>query len=236
MSIPSAVVPFMRKAWIPVASDGDGDIRASKFAGAAWLSQSEQWPRCQNCSQPMELFLQLNLDELPEQIGNEYGEGLMQLFYCAKTETICESLISAWEPFSKATLVRLVQPEGEPHAETRPGREDSFPPKLIVGWKEADDYPIWEEGKYLGIEMDEAQWEELGNDDFPRPGDKLAGWPLWAQNVDYPNCPACGDQMRLVFQLDSYDNLPFMFGDAGTGHITQCRAHKSQVAFSWACA
>ncbi|BAY43233.1 hypothetical protein SAMD00079811_08120 [Scytonema sp. HK-05] len=34
---------------------------------------------------------------------------------------------------------------------------------------------------------------------------------------------------------DSQNNLPFMFGDVGCGHITQCKTHKTQVAFGWAC-
>ncbi len=41
--------------------------------------------------------------------------------------------------------------------------------------------------------------------------------------------------MRLVFQVDSDDNLSFMFGDSGCGHITQCQHHKNQVAFAWTC-
>ena len=41
--------------------------------------------------------------------------------------------------------------------------------------------------------------------------------------------------MDLVFQLDSEKNVPFMFGDAGVGHITQCPTHKDVVAFTWAC-
>jgi hypothetical protein len=41
--------------------------------------------------------------------------------------------------------------------------------------------------------------------------------------------------MARVFQVDSDHNVPFMFGDAGCGHITQCPAHKDVVAFGWAC-
>ena len=31
------------------------------------------------------------------------------------------------------------------------------------------------------------------------------------------------------------DALPFVFGDMGIGHITQCPEHKAVVAFGWAC-
>jgi hypothetical protein len=66
-------------------------------------------------------------------------------------------------------------------------------------------------------------------------GDKLAGWPAWVQNVEYLECPRCGRRMIHVFQVDSEDNVPFMFGDSGCGHITQCPEHKEIVAFAWAC-
>jgi uncharacterized protein YwqG len=67
------------------------------------------------------------------------------------------------------------------------------------------------------------------------PGDKLGGWPHWIQSVEYPACPTCGDRMELVFQLDSEDNLPVVFGDVGCGHITRCPRHPEVLAFGWAC-
>jgi hypothetical protein len=41
--------------------------------------------------------------------------------------------------------------------------------------------------------------------------------------------------MVYVFQVDAEDHIPFRFGDADSGHITQCREHKEVVAFGWAC-
>jgi hypothetical protein len=41
--------------------------------------------------------------------------------------------------------------------------------------------------------------------------------------------------MIHVFQVDSEDSIPFMFGDTGCGHITQCPEHQEVVAFGWAC-
>jgi hypothetical protein len=41
--------------------------------------------------------------------------------------------------------------------------------------------------------------------------------------------------MDLVMQLESNEHLDFMFGDAGTGHITRCPEHREVVAFAWAC-
>lgn len=66
-------------------------------------------------------------------------------------------------------------------------------------------------------------------------GDKLGGWPAWVQGVEYPDCPRCGARMALLFQLDSEENVPWMFGDVGCGHVTRCPAHPDEVAFGWAC-
>jgi hypothetical protein len=41
--------------------------------------------------------------------------------------------------------------------------------------------------------------------------------------------------MQMVFQINSEGNLPYMFGDSGRGHITQCPQHKDELAFAWAC-
>ncbi|HEY7328275.1 MAG TPA: DUF1963 domain-containing protein [Gemmataceae bacterium] len=70
--------------------------------------------------------------------------------------------------------------------------------------------------------MDDCPAEEIA---ISQPRDKLAGWPYWIQNVEYPSCPRCGQQMIHVFQVDSEDNIPFMFGDSGCGNITQCPEH-----------
>ena len=87
----------------------------------------------------------------------------------------------------------------------------------------------------MGVELADGEWEALAEGGYPRAGDKLAGWPYWVQDVEYPDCPKCGERMRLVFQIDSGDNLPFDFGDVGCGHVTQCTEHKGVLAFGWAC-
>ena len=38
-----------------------------------------------------------------------------------------------------------------------------------------------------------------------------------------------------MHQLDSEDNVPHMFGDAGIGHILQCPDHPEQLSWGWAC-
>lgn len=235
MDSDSNISKFKRRMWKPVVTDGDGPSDASKFSGVPWLNDGEEWPKCGNCDQYLQLFLQLNLDELPQPLIGEFGDGLIQLFYCTNEDPLCEVECEAFFPFATSVMVRLIQKKGSPAVVAVPAIKNFFPPKVITGWNEDEDYPNWEEGELLGLQLEQNEWEQLSEDDFPRSGDKLAGWPRWIQAVEYPDCPDCGETMRLVFQLDSRDNLPFDFGDVGCGHITQCKTHKERLAFGWAC-
>lgn len=67
------------------------------------------------------------------------------------------------------------------------------------------------------------------------PKDKLFGWPMWIQGVEYPSCPRCEREMEYLFQIDSEDNVPHMFGDVGCGHVSYCPEHPDVLAFTWAC-
>ena len=231
---------FRRSAWQPVTEDRDGELTASKFSGKPWLSETESWPKCGNCGKEMQLFVQLNLDNLPQELRGEFGGGLLQMFYCTSSDPMCEVEAEAYFPFAKSTLLRVVDPTAQtaaaevkiPSTETIP---DYFPAKVITGWTQKEDFPNLDEGEDLGMRLTEEEWNELAEQGFPLNKDKLAGWPYWVQGVEYPDCPVCGEKMRLVFQIDSQDHLSYMFGDVGCGHITQCENHLDQVAFGWAC-
>jgi hypothetical protein len=250
-----------RPAWRPITESGESPIARSKFSGTPWVPESGEWPRCRHCGEPIALFLQLDLDELPDEVGRPFGSGLLQFFYCTNMESECEQHCEGWSHFSNAHLIRIIRPDGPPRTDLEPLFESSIPARTIVGWESFDDDPCAEEFEelglalrpegftgsvfeHLGVECPEVGLAESGlpgsyRDDprFDRcsSGDKLAGWPSWVQGVEYPDCPECGRQMRLVFQLDSNQNLDFMFGDVGCGHITQCPSHPDVLAFGWAC-
>src|SRR5262245_42089920 len=67
-----------RSAWKPVVKKGDGDLTSSKFSGVPWLAAGEAWPTCSACAKPLQLFLQLDLDELPAELKGRFGKGLLQ--------------------------------------------------------------------------------------------------------------------------------------------------------------
>jgi len=232
-TIKAKIADHHRRAYIPVVAEGDGPATASKFSGTPYLAPGEEWPACGNCGRPMQLFVQLADDELPPEARKRIGAGLLlQFFYCTSNEPHCESECEAFFPHARSTLLRLV-PAGEP-SDGAPMPAGMFPPRRIIGWTEAEDYPDPEELDTLGAPLEEDEQDAL-SDEFPRGGEKLLGWPLWVQGVGYPQCRVCGAQMGMLFQIDSEQNLPYMFGDLGVGQITQCPEHRTELAFGWAC-
>jgi hypothetical protein len=186
------------------------------------------------------------------------GSGVLQVFYCTR----CDAEIEGWAPFSQAHVVRVVPPDDLVLPPTDP-RTRTLPPAAITGWEAFEDLPHPTEHAELGLDLDydfqkktiavrcpsigltidgldlEAQ-DEDGHElaeaiSAAAAGDKLGGWPYWIQGLEYPSCSRCAARMALVFQLDSNDNLDFMFGDAGVAHVTQCPQHPDVVALAWAC-
>jgi uncharacterized protein YwqG len=185
----------------------------------------------------MQLFLQLNPESMPAGTRETWGEGLLQFFYCTSSDPMCEVDCEAWDPYSRSTVLRIVQIDGAPASPAASPVKGAFPAKTIVSWEQKVEYPNWEEATDITGSRDAPsydEWEEV-QENHLYDGEKLLGWPCWVQGVEYPDCPECGAKMRFVFQIDSHVNIPHMFGDAGCGHISQCPEHKTQLAFRWAC-
>jgi hypothetical protein len=251
------IAKVQRRAFKPITADGRGAPDGSRFNGEPFVSKGEEWPSCSICRKAMPLFLQLDLDDLPGELAGRFGTGLMQLLYCID----CDVETDAWEPFRHDSKLVRVIPKG-PEGTVAHARPHGFSaiPKTIVSWTGFDECPDYAEAEPEGLSIEwrgsgssirlqapelgiDSGWvegpgqeEEVGDLIFnTAPGDKLGGWPKWIQGVEYPSCPICNAQMRLVFQIDSNDHIPHMFGDAGCGHITQCATHKDVVTFGWAC-
>src|SRR5262249_23750208 len=137
-------------------------------------------------------------------------------------------------PFSPYQLLRRVCPSPGGPPSVPPTFDLELPARRITGWEPVEDYPDSTEWPDFGIEADDDAADALCTLGYqPRQEDKLLGWPSWPQYVNYPNCRVCGRQLWQVFQLESHQNLWYMFGDDGNGHITCCPDHPDELAFQW---
>lgn len=227
---------FKKAAYIPLTIESKSEHNSkSKMGGLPYLRSSEDWPICPNCKNNMQLFLQLNLQELPERKEN----GITQVFYCTNSEPLCEVDLEAFLPFAESVVCRRITENG-PSIELKPKLKEVFSENLITGWDKQDDYPHFEEWERLGIEFDPYDDEvfelmDIREQGLAIAGDKLFGWPFWVQSVEYPNDRNTNKQMTHFFQIDSEVNIPYMFGDVGTGHLTISPDDNNELAFGWAC-
>ena len=248
---------YRRPTWIPIVLDGDGAITDSKFSGMPYLPEDESIPVCGCCGKTLQLFLQLNLDQTPRELHGKFGEGLIQVVYC--TDEDCEydgsnELGYIWEAFSNRHFLRLIN--NDPNI-SNPAQipEKYFPAKQIIGWENHDDFPDpyeWEEKYGINMQCDfgdvfearvicpefELTFSSTELNFKKHIGlaigaDKLSGYPHWVQDPRYPSCPKCQATMEFIFQIDSEQDLPYMFGDMGVALITQCPEHKDILALSW---
>jgi len=234
-ALEAALAEFREPAWVPVSRAERGPIDASKFGGVPWIAASEEWPCCGLCDSRMDLFLQLNSKDLPEDSPKLF-EGLLQVFVCTH-ETYRAPCSVPHDSFAKWSCVRiLVEPAG-PVRYVDPPEEDLFEEEHIVGWVREDDFPDSGELELRGVTLGErARSMQIDRKfAFPRAGDKLLGWAKWEQGVEIVGCSRCGQPMRLLFQIDACQGVPVMLGDGGIGWVSQCEHHPDVVTFNWSC-
>lgn len=229
IKIQEAIKDYGKSSWKPIISTNKQNNVVSKFCGQPLLSNEYQLPDCGNCKKPMQLFIQLDSREISM---ISIGEGILQVFICTNEVSECD----AYESISEWSCTRIL-PFGKEYSMPGDLTNDAkrFPEKFIKGWRETHDYPKQEELELLGCKITDDEGEMLWGKGFPLEGDKLSGWPMWIQDIEYPKCSKCSNKMGSIFQIDSEDNVPFMFGDGGIAHVMQCTTHKEQVAIAWSC-
>jgi len=235
-----------RPTWQPLLEPGESTRTASKYGGKPWLSKEEPWPTCRNCQKPLQFFLQLNLEQVPEPLTNKFGKGLLQLFCCTDPTPLhtpdpnseswssseCWGINSAWEAFSPCHIVRIVHPEDNGAEVEIPASVQQDKPYTIIGWEALEpDYPTTYDAEDWGVSLEEEDEDIICEEDFTAGGNKIYGWRGWFQRDQYSRCPVCKNWMEvLIYQLSG---LEISFMRSNRGYITQCAKHKEQVAFCW---
>lgn len=218
-------------------SKSDPTGPCTKFGGMPWLRKGDEWPTCEACESNMRFYAQIHFKDLDGKSVHAAckNDGLLQLWSCGDD---CDT----YEAFSGATSVRIVPSKdfGKGEKIEKPDDVELCPVQLVKQWVKRPELPGQEElGDEMGdeAEADDIDWlMELISSANPNQGVKVGGWPGWCQGVEYPECPECGERMtNVLFQLEADIIEGEGLGDCGTAHITQCKKHKSKLAYAWAC-
>lgn len=231
------MAPFKRMCLLPRTEEGEGDGRVvSKFGGAAWIGNGEEWPRCGKCKEPMQLLVQIVTADLRPEDRAVTGDGLLQAFACLAGN--CDSGDSS----HTAQLVRVVRTAGRSDGGMQPRPDAShqaLPSNRVVAWTEALEYPCLCDGSdgwtYERWSRFRERIAEKYGHSLPIAGDKVGGWPFWVQDERIRNCPTCAKPMLPIVQIGSEDNLAWMLGDCGVGHIQLCPQHPERGVWAWEC-
>ncbi len=223
-----------RPGWRPRVGPAVPGAR-SKFGGLPLLKADESWPCCGHCHQPMQLFVQLDSQDLPVDARTGFGDGVLQVFYCTNGEEDCEVLGHAHLPFSDASLVRMIPRQQADGFDALPvGIPDAFVEQALSGWQCMVDFPDRQETVAINEDVPDGMVALLqAHRPAPHAGDKFLGWPHWVTDVDYPSCSCCNKPMRFIFQIDSTDTLPFWFGNSGCAYVFQCESNPQVLTMSW---
>lgn len=184
-----------RRAYLPNVSNDETNetMIGSKFGGKPFINVNYPWPIC-TCNNKMTFFLQLNSSELPVNLeqNEKYGDGLLQFFYCTQG-TECSDY--SYKPFSSSQHIRIISLNELKDCQTNDKINDVeiFPLKRITGWSEKTDYITATELIETNIVDSDAydKLNELNEKYCTISGDKLLGWPLWIQGVEYVKCRKC---------------------------------------------
>src|SRR5262249_16719334 len=163
---------------------------------------------------PMQLFLQVNLQDIPLKLAEWPERGFLQVFYCTTKKTYCEEKgADAFQPFGKFVSSRVLDRHDKAEFTNTSPVENPFPPKPITGWQSQEDYPAPAELEHVapGVLSDDEAMKLFLTIEKSRSGfskeapttickDKLGGWPMWIQGASYPTCPQCNAVMEFVAQ------------------------------------
>lgn len=204
----------------------------SKFGGLPHLNQENEWPICNCCKNPMSFFMQLNLEKLSINYAN--NKGLLQVFLC--TQSDCNAALETYAPFCEGAVIRILNIE-KSSAMANLGKHTiaTFPERNISKWGMESDYPHPESYDKIGIQLNPETYDILADAEIALEGDKLGGWPSFVQGHQEVYDPEDNTTYEYLFQIDSEDNLPFMFGDGGTAYIYYHPQKPEKLAMFWQC-
>lgn len=191
----------------------------SHFGGQPYFEEGAQWPHSAN-GNPMDFIFQIvnnGTIELPESIK------LVQLFYDFEE--------SAWETDDDGWHVKIYKSLNIDKKIAIVNPTQSTVKYCDILFEPAQSLPDWEGIDLFGDDIVQA-CEGINDDEPWEPYDEilqkltgtnnyqsqLGGYPNWVQGESTP-VNNKGENVKLLFQIDSEDNAGIMWGDVGVIYV-----------------
>ena len=222
-------------AWVPMVdlSGSQSDPHTGSFFGGSkvLMKQGTEWPVCLDCKEPLLIICQIDRASL---LHPFQGRGLVQVFACIKCARLPgpKARTTTWAnvvdlktgdaPESQHVIKEFVNASVSIHRLRR-----------IVKWLPRKDCMHPEDmEERLGKPLSERQWAVAGEAQVR--GDKVGGFPCWLREDAVSQkqrlkCRVCDAKMRLLFAVDSGDNVPLQWGRDGCLLVFECENHYEQV-------
>lgn len=192
----------------------------SHFGGQPYFEEGDSWPKAQNGNDLDFIFQIFNSDDiqLPKSVK------LVQFFYDVETfpwQTEEDGwLVKIYETLNTDRLIKIDNPILQ---EVKPYCEVLFTPvKSLPDWEGIDLYEknTLRISSLLNLENDWDGYEIvveklIGEHNFQS---QLGGYPRWIQGESTPTLSK-GENMKLLFQIDSEENADLMWGDVGMVYV-----------------
>lgn len=215
-------------AWVPMLDTSEVSgwrATGSFFGGNQVLMRTAIWPVCIACKSALTLVCQIDRASLLHPLE---GSGLVQVFACtACAKILPQRNLNAAKPSNSAvfaTFADLSEKDADYQLRASPKTATSFPLRRIVKWLPRKDFAHPEE---VGKILTKFQWQVLAEAQVR--SDKAGGFACWLDGRDEKCCKVCKQPLRLLVQIDSGDNVPFIWGNDGCIAVFECADHPEQV-------
>ncbi|MFE7232443.1 DUF1963 domain-containing protein [Streptomyces sp. NPDC001231] len=197
----------------------------TRTGGVPMVPAGFSWPQCAACSGPMQFLAQLLVNDPGAQGARPTASAgwVLSVFMCQNDPGLCDE----WDPVAGGNRALLFPGLGLTAAPVPTEGEALLPETCGIDCAVIDAAPYHEARNRWAQAHGRPLRDVLG---------QLGGVPSWLQHDETPACPACGQPMSFVVQLEEgRDHRTAMnFGGGGCGYAFACTLC-SEGSFLWQC-
>ena len=219
-----AIRAYVRKAHLMIlrCAETPIDRTSTKLGGVPYLTETDRWPICQACHQPMTFMFQANLSDIPPGDFRIGRHDFLSFYYCLNCQPH-GSHEDAGYHIELRQLERAAELQTSSFAMHDPDRPE--PKECAVVFRSIDDLPPPEKIVCILGAEDEAIEEYEQHVEQVRGGrleaSKIGGYAYWLQTQPTVRC-SCGATMRFLGQIHSNPKFDLLWANNGVLYLLYC--------------